>query len=401
MKTKFYDEQKLEGNFIELPYGTYRAFQINVLPNGIKSIDVPAHAMVTLYSQDNFVGPKYIISNTGKKNLKVPGFVEIFPYTVQSVKIECACNVDVNTAVDLLINKGDFKRGTNPDVNYTYYQVIPEPLTDPLDAPSPYNPTIFIIPDFGTDKALWECVQDKLAQKRFSSIVLDLKGVGLSYAANSVKYADIIQDYRYIGQQLNQYVKKPIVLGHGIGGAIAQLWALTYKFELRSVILMDTAPFSIYNSYNSLSGTITNWINNSITTSTFATNVSNAVYNTTSIDCQPDKLKLDLTSSINAADAPTLKKIFTDNPDDNTLAMAPKFILAPTLIIHGIQDIVIPEAAAITLSSLIKNSRYRRIPTGHNPLFTYPDLALDAIYKFLSPSGKIYIDPIPNNVGSI
>lgn len=398
MKTKFYDEPKLEGNFIELPYGTYRAFQINVLPNGIKSIDIPAHAMVTLYSQDNFVGPKYVITNTGKKNLKVAGFVEIFPYVVQSVKIECACDLDVNQAVDIYVKKGDFKRNGSGSIGYTFYQVIPEPLTDPLDPPSPYNPTIFIIPDFGTDRALWECIQDKLAQKRFSSVVLDLRGVGVSQASTSVKYADIIQDYRFIGQQLNQFVKKPILIGHGIGGAIAQLWALTYKFELRSLILLDTAPFSVYNSYNTLSDDITNWINNVLPTNTFATNVSNAVYNTTSLDCQPDKLKLDLYNSIVAADSTTLKKLFTDNPDDVTLAMAPKFILVPTLIIHGIQDIVIPEIASTTLNSLIKNSRFRKIPTGHSPLFTYPNLTFDAIYKFLSPSGIIYIDPIPNQV---
>ncbi|QKF94609.1 alpha/beta hydrolase family protein [Fadolivirus algeromassiliense] len=401
MKTKFYDEQKLEGNFIELPYGTYRAFQINVLPNGIKSLDIPAHAMVTLYSQDNFVGPRYIISNTGKKNLKVAGFEEVYPYTVQSVKIECACKIDVNPSVDLLIKKGDFKRNNNSLVAYTFYQVIPEPLTDPLDAPSPYNPTILIIPDFGTDKTIWECVQDKLAQKRFSSIVLDLRGVGISQPALSVKYADLIQDYRYIAQQLGQYSKKPILIGHGIGGAIAQLWALTYKFELRSLILMDTAPFSVYNSYNTLSTSITNWINTTITTDVFATNVTNAVYNTASLDCQPDKLKLDLYNSIVAADTLTLQRLFLNNPDDTTLALAPKYIMIPTLIIHGNQDTVIPEVAATALTNLIKGSKVRKIPTGHSPMFTYPDLTFDAIYKFLSPSGKIYIDPIPNNVGQV
>jgi pimeloyl-ACP methyl ester carboxylesterase len=401
MKTKFYDELKLEGNFIELPYGTYRAFQINVLPNGIKSVDIPAHALVTLYSQDNFTGPRYIISNTGRKNLKVPGFVDIFPFVVQSVKIECACDLDINQEVEYRVIKADFNRNGGSSTAYTFYQVIPEPLTDPFDAPSPYNPTILIIPDFGTDKTIWECIQVKLAQKRFSSIVLDLRGVGISQPANSVKYADIIQDYRFIAQQLNQYVKKPIVMGHGIGGAIAQLWSLTYKFELRSLILIDTAPFSIYNSYNTLSGDIANWISNIITTSTFATNVSNAVYNTVSLDCQPDKLKLDLTTSINGADSTTLKRLFTDNPDDLSMAMAPKFILAPTLIIHGTQDIIIPEVAAISLASLIKKSRLRKIPTGHSPLMTYPNLTFDAIYKFLSPSGKIYIDPLPANVGQV
>ena len=390
MKTKFYDQQKLEGNFIELPYGTYRAFQINVLPNGVKSFDMPAHALVTIYSQDNFTGVRYIISNVGNKNLKVAGFEAEFPYAVQSVKIECACNIDLNPYLDYSIKTSEFVIN-NVSIAYTLYQVNRVPPRVQLEPFGPLNPTVFIIPDFGTDMSLFECIQDKLAQKRFPSLILDLRGVGLSQAAASVKYADIIQDYRYIGQQLGQFVSKPIVIGHGVGGAIAQLWALTYKFELSNLILIDTAPYSIYNSYNTLTPTINQWIGGTLTTEQFASAVVNTTYSTPSSDCQPDKLKLDLYTSLTGVDAPTVQKLFTQNPDDITMSVAPKFILVNTLILHGLSDTIVPIAASNLLHSLIKKSVFRKIPTGHSPLFTYPDLTFTTIHKFLSPDSSVYI----------
>ena len=73
MKTRFYDKIKLEGNRVDLPYGRYRASQINtLLPNGIKSINVPRNTKVTLFRQDGFAGLRHTITNTAKKDLKAP-----------------------------------------------------------------------------------------------------------------------------------------------------------------------------------------------------------------------------------------------------------------------------------------------------------------------------------------
>lgn len=390
MKTRFFDEQKLEGNFIDLAYGSYTFAQLSALISQIKSINIPPRAKVTLYAQDNFRSNRYVISNTGNKSLKVTGFDQDFAFAVRSLIIECSCKLNVNPEVDIRIIRDDFKRN-NQIVAYTFYQVIPEPLDDPLDAPSPYNPTILIIPDFGTDKRLYECLQDILAQRRFSSIVLDLRGVSQSYSATSVKYADIIQDYRYIAQQLNQYTKKPILIGHGIGGAIAQLWAITYKFELRNLILIDSAPYAIYSQYNLINAEIQQWINNTLTTNQFANIVANKTYNTVSEDCEVDKLKLDLATSINNSDHATLKRLFTQNPDNVALATSPNTILTPTLIMHGLQDAMTSVTGSDNLFALIKGAKQRRINTSHSPQFTTQSRAVEAILHFLSPTDSLYI----------
>lgn len=392
MKTKFYDQPKLEGDYIELGYGSYVSYQIAVLPNGVQSINIPPKVRVTLFSQDNLAGYKYIIPNTGNKNLKVPGFITEFPYTVLSIKIDCACNVEINPYVNYQIIPGKFTRPNGVLTAYTFYNVIPA-VAGPGEPPLPYNPTVFIIPDFATDRTIYAPIQEELAQRRFSSIVLDLRGVGETVASLSGKYADIIQDYRYIGNKLGQFAKKPIVMGIGVGGAIVQLWSLTYKVELRNLILIDTAPYSVYSNYNTLNTAIYQWIGGNISTKEFSKIVVDKTYNTESKGCKTHKLKLDLADSIEDCDAATVQRLFTQNPTDPSMATAPKFIITPTLIIHGTDDIVIPMSAASTLHNLIPGSKLIKLPTNHMPLLTMPKVAIGYVFNYLSPSGSLYIDP--------
>jgi len=393
--TQFYDQTKLEGNSITLSYGSYTNSQLTALINPILSISIPPHVMVTIYSADNFLGANYVMPNTSNKYLKIPGFAKEFPYTVVSLKIECACDLPSNSPVIYNIINKTITRGTQI-LGYSFYDVIPVPQsvtqgTGVFGKPSPYNPTIFIIGDLGISKSSYSCIQEYFATKRFSSIVLDPRGVGMSYAATSNTYADVMQDYRYVGQQLLQFTKKPIVIGHGFGGAVAQLWALTYKFELRNMILIDTAPYAIYNSFNSISTTFTNWLNNTISTNQFATQVGLASYNTASDECQPEVLQLDLTNSFNTANTPTLKLFITQNPDNSLLAQAPKFIIIPVLIIVGLQDAYINVSGSIQLKQLIKNSTLIKLNTSHVPQFTETMKTYSIIYRFLSPTGSLYI----------
>ena len=288
-------------------------------------MNIAPHALITLYSLDSFMGVSFTIPNYGNKSLKVTGFANEYSYTVRSLKIECSCKINsIPSNVVYQVNKATFNRLAQIEISYTFYDVLTTPPTYVTDPPNPFNPTILIIPDFGTDIAIYEYFQERLAYYRFSSIILNLRGVGMSYSSTDVQYAEIIQDYRFIAKQLNQYVKKPIVIGHGIGGAIAQLWSLIYKFELNNLILIGTAPYAVYTTYNLLNTEIQNWISGDITTATFATDVANVTYNTPSEECQVEKLKLDLSDSILNANKPTLELLFTQNPDIPSLALAPK-----------------------------------------------------------------------------
>lgn len=390
--TQFYDQTKLEGNFVTLSYGSYTHSQLITLINPILSISIAPHVMVTIYAADNFLGARYVMSNKNNKFLKIPGFVKEFPFTVQSLRIECACDLsDVTPVTYNIINDTTTRNGQI--IGYSFYNVIPVPQIIPQSKPSPYNPTIFIIGDFGVNTSIYSCIQEFFAQKRLSSIMVDPRGVGRSYSATSNTFADVVQDYRFVGQLLNQFVKKPIVIGHGYGGAIAQLWALTYKFELRNMILIDTASYSIFNSFNYLNSVFASWLSNTITTNQLAIQVAATTYNTTSNECQPEVLQLDLKNSINTSNTPTLKLFITQNPDNVNLALAPKYIKIPTLILVGLQDAYINVSGSLQLHQLIPNSVYIKLNTSHAPQFTESNKAYDIIYRFISPTGALYIKP--------
>lgn len=390
--TRFYDQIKLEGNSVVLGYGSYTTSQLTTLINPILSISVSPHVKVTIYSADNFLGVSYVMSNKNNKFLKIPGFSKEFAFTVQSLRIECACDVATTSPVTYNIVTDTTTRN-GQIIGYTFYNVIPVPLSMPLAKPSPYNPTIFIIGDFGVNTSIYSCIQEFFAQRRLSSIIVDPRGVGRSYSSTSNTFADVLQDYRFVGQLLNQFTKKPIVIGHGYGGAIAQLWALTYKFELRNVILLDTAPYAVYNSFNFLNSVFASWLSNSITTNQLAIQLATSTYNTVSNECQPEVLQFDLKNSINTANTPTLKLFITQNLDNPVLAQAPKFIIIPALILVGLQDVYINPSGSLQLHQLIKQSTYIKLNTSHAPQFTESNKTYDIIYRFLSPNGALYLAP--------
>lgn len=392
MKSRFYDKIQLEGNYIDLDYGYYTQNQLaTMLPNGIFSVNVARHTEVTVYAENSFMGLRYVISNISNKSKKIPGFEsELNTQTVKSIKIGCACRIDNDPYVSYEIFNQTFIRN-NVTLSYSYFSVIPaQPITQ-YDPPPSYNPTVIIIPDAGLSKDIYACLQDELAQKRFSSIILDIRGTGLSTASSDVTYMTIIQDYRTIIQELGLDTKKPILFGHGIGGAIAQLWALTFRYELRNLILVGTAPYSIFSLYNQLLTETQEWLTGVMNISMYSMVVADTVYNTESKDCQNSKLKQDLIQSYASADESTFKLLFTQNPDDTTMAKAPKFMPVPTLIIHGTLDEFIAFSGAEALYALIPDVELVKIRTGHSPFLSKPNPTYEAIFRFLSPEGKLYI----------
>jgi pimeloyl-ACP methyl ester carboxylesterase len=233
-------------------------------------------------------------------------------------------------------------------------------------------------------------MQDKLAKKKISSIMLDYPGVDRSLKSTDQKYDILLEYHRTIGKSLNLFSKKPIVIGHGIGGAIAQLWALTYKFELKNLILIDSAPYAIYSIYNLIQPAVNQFIAGTLPIVQFGIIVANASYNTVSDDCQPDVLKLDLANSIGNADPNSLKSIFTENPDNNAIAQAPQLIRIPTLIVQGTHDISVSPTGSDALNLLIPGSSILKLSTCHSPHFTTTFRFYEELYRFINPNGTLY-----------
>jgi pimeloyl-ACP methyl ester carboxylesterase len=380
MKTRFYNLPGLEGCYVELGYGYHSYDQFDSKINEIRSINIPPHVAVTLYSHDKFKGVNRTLSNHGNKFLKIVNLCEQFNHSVRSISIECACHLEKKTHIsyDFKIDANIMERD-DLILGYSFYKVVSKDNDIPI---------AFIIPDFGVNKNLYDNFQKRLALAGISSIILDYRGMGKSQHSEAMQFSEIVQDYRFVGSQLHLFKRKPILIGHGVGGAVAQVWALTYKRELSHLILIDTAPYAVYHTYSLINNFTQMWLESKISTDEYATTVSNETFNVSGKDCHVEKLKSDLKNSIVSADTNSLKMLLTQNPTDNNLALAPKFITVPTLIVHGLQDATVSIGGSAALFALIENSSLRKLKTGHCPQFTTPHILLDTIYNFLSPHKK-------------
>ncbi|MBI2107923.1 alpha/beta hydrolase, partial [Candidatus Woesearchaeota archaeon] len=78
----------------------------------------------------------------------------------------------------------------------------------------------------------------------------------------------------------------------------------------------------------------------------------------------------------------------------STERLAP-LISAPTLIIHGQSDPLIPVATAHELNEMIRNSRKEIVPGGHAIVYRKPEILIPIIDRFLT--GEIYSERLRAN----
>lgn len=387
MKTTFYDKPGLKGNSHKFDFGSFDRADFTVYLQDLLSVSIPKKARLTIYNSLGLNGRNHTINNTGNKTIKIPNLHLIFPFTIKSFKIECACQSFNDREVIYEKQSRTLCGDDSKLTGYTYYDVHPEII---LNEPPRSNPAVIIIPDFANTKELYDCMQQQFAQNKISSLVLDIRGVGSSYSATSATYSDIIEDYRSLMNTLGLFDKRPILIGHGFGGAIAQLWAITYPVELEKLILLSSAPFPIYSTYNLANTDINNWVASSITLAQLATTLSGLTY-TSDKECQI----MELEKSINGIDEDTQKLFITQNADNVSLLTTFQNYYLDTLLIHGVSDQYIPFNGSDDLQVLMNNDNnvtYIKYDTGHAPQFERLTNVMSAIIQFINPDGLEYFN---------
>jgi len=298
------------------------------------------------------------------------------------------------------LSKADLDRFDLSRFNITNFDVARFGQPGCCDHPAP-NPVVFIIPDFGTERSLYSGIQDYLANIRVSSIILDIRGVGQSYASHHMSYADIISDYTIITKKLFLYHKKPILIGHGTGGAIAQMWALANDFMFSRLILINSAPFATFHALNAAYPAISNWISSSINKKQLADYIAALAFFP-----QDESLINDLSQSIQTAHTNSLKLFITQNPDNPDLLPTISTIRPRVLIIHGIHDEYIPIVASEHLYSLLhhhghhgnhshhgNHTSFIRMRAKHAPHLENLRKTMHFIMQFINPYGERFFDP--------
>ena len=206
-------------------------------------------------------------------------------------------------------------------------------------------------------------------RQQYSWLFLDLPGHGRSAPPGR----DNIDDYATIIQQVVQVAEltNVILVGHSMGGAIAQTVALTSPPWLQGVILIGTGA-SMTVSPQLLNGLQDDFAK----TADFIANYSWSL-------SAPPSFKQQTQKHLFQAGQQTVYHDFLACSRFNVASSLAQ-ITAPTLIICGEQDKMMPHQKSQELAATIPDAQLAIIPAaGHYPMNEYPQLVGDYIEQFL------------------
>jgi len=249
-----------------------------------------------------------------------------------------------------------------------YYEVIGE--GEPL----------LLIPGLGATCRLWDPIVPELA-RHFTLIMLDNRGMGLSKAKKKPRtLADYSSDYAELLDFLN--VDQTHVLGLSLGGIAAQRLAVDHPQKIKRLILMSCADrFSPYLlRITALLGHSLRWFPRMLFLQTMELLATAPLY----LDEHVDEIDAMMKEKCNdpvpkSAMATQLRCLLRSE-----LEPADYRITAPTLVVAGEYDALIPACYAKIMADKIPGSEFVLLKcAGHNPLKEMPDISLALVIKFL------------------
>ena len=175
---------------------------------------------------------------------------------------------------------------------------------------------------------------------------------------------DITDQTLHYRRAVEAWATGPVdVIGHSLGGMFAAEFAALCPHLTRRLILVDT--YGLWNDATPLPDPFT--LPPAALKSAQYANPANAP-----------------TTPPTPGDLAAATRYLWPIPDRGLSRRLP-FIQAPTLILHGTQDGLIPPAYAQTLATQIPNARVQLIPNaGHYPMTEAEDLFIGAISAFLA-----------------
>jgi len=239
---------------------------------------------------------------------------------------------------------------------------------------------LLLIPGLGVTSQIWEPVIPELA-RHFTLILIDNRGVGQSHAKRAAPHlrhltADLIELLDYL--QLD----RAHVLGLSLGGVIAQRLAADHPSRVDRLLLVScTDRFTPYLREVSL---LLGQTLRRIRGDAFARTVEILGSSPEFLDAQPEMIELRVREKCEqAVSARTIREQLRCLASSSVdLKRDP--ITAPTLVIAGEHDVLIPSCYARSMASRIAGSRFLLLPgAGHNPLVECPDKSLPPIIEFL------------------
>jgi pimeloyl-ACP methyl ester carboxylesterase len=249
-----------------------------------------------------------------------------------------------------------------------YYEVIGE--GEPL----------LLIPGLGATCRLWDSIVPELA-RHFTLIMVDNRGMGLSKAKKKPRtLADYSADYAELLDYLN--VDETHVLGLSLGGIAAQRLAVDHPQKIKRLILMSCADrFSPYLlRITALLGHSLRWFPRMLFLQTMELLATAPLYLDEHVDEIDRMMKEKCNEAVpKSAMATQLRCLLRSE-----LEPADYRIAAPTLVVAGEYDALIPSCYAKIMADKILGSHFVLLKgAGHNPMTEMPDISLPLVIKFL------------------
>jgi pimeloyl-ACP methyl ester carboxylesterase len=238
---------------------------------------------------------------------------------------------------------------------------------------------LLLIPGLGVTASVWDPIAGDLAQ-HFSLILVDNRGMGRSLARREpTTLNDFCSDLVELLDHLQ--VERAHVLGLSLGGVIAHRFAVDHGSRINRLVLAScTDRFTPYLRHIAL---LLGQTLRRMRSNAFAQTMEVMGTSPQYLDAQPDLVDQRIREKCAQNIPPRAigrqlrciasSKNETEDP-----------VLAPTLVVAGEHDFLIPNCYAREMASRIPGSRFVMIPGGgHNPLVECPDQTLPLITEFL------------------
>lgn len=248
---------------------------------------------------------------------------------------------------------------------------------------NPKHTPIVLIPGFAVDHTLWGMFLDKLATNYYI-ILIDHRGTGLNSALS------FPNDMMVLAHDIAAIIKAEKlaaahIVGHSMGGYIAQHFAHSYPAMVTSLILMSTYQKKFSNqtwSYKSL----LELVNYGVDRRALIINSMPWLYSASYMD--NEQQCIDHIERMNEREFPPsietiLAQINIINHFDASAFLAK--LKMPTLVIGGDEDRIIPETYFQQLSQALPNAQLKIIQqTGHMIHIEKPNEVAKTIMDFIA-----------------
>lgn len=239
---------------------------------------------------------------------------------------------------------------------------------------------LLLIPGLGGHCRAWDSVAPRLARD-FSLILIDNRGIGRSVARRKPRtLADYSCDISELLDELQ--LDRVHVLGLSLGGIIAQRFAIDHPGRVDRLVLVScTDRFSEYLlRITAMLGHSLRWFPRRRFVQMMELLCTAPLYldaNVEEIDREAEeRYKSDVPARALGTQLRALLRSEVDPADYQ--------ITAPTLVLAGEHDALIPNCYARLMSGKIPGSRFVLVPgAGHNPMSELPDTVLPLITRFL------------------